>query len=365
MVAMPGVGAVAPRLAARLGLGATGAKVLGAGGRVAAGAGAGATGALVDEGDVGTGAAIGGGITAALETAAPLVGKVLRSLPTMKGRIAATDASRIGQAIEDIVPELRGARSAADLQNLGRVSSAGKSNLSGLFQDVEAGIGHIPITVPSISTAPIPVSEALKELGKMGAAGYAPNWSRIDPMVRTTVGMDARALRAQTLDEIRGEIGKISPDYLAAYDQAREMYLKGLGLLKMVKPGGVYREYPGRQPQLHTPAVQQYVSEHRGELMQRLGARDFQRLVDAVYRGGEIGTKDIVTPGAGGPLDAIQSWMRGQNTGATQALRLPIATVLPNVGSQYTGRTPYAPSEGLKMILDILGIAAAPRVVGP
>jgi hypothetical protein len=336
--------------------------------RVLGGTAAGAAGSAIDTGDPSTGALTGGAITAATETAIPMGSKVVRSLPWMKGHISELDSSRIGKTIEDIVPQLKGVRTTPDLQNMGRVYDSGKKNLVDLFKDIESQVGTVPISVPSINNqGTITVSEALKELGKIGSAGYTPNWSRIDPMVRTTVGMDARAMREQVLNEIRQEMqrlgspvvgGQPGTPYLEQYDKAREMYLKGLGLLKMFKSSQPYREFPNAQQQLYTPALQKYLSENRGELLQRLGPKDFQKLVDSVQRGGELGTRDVLTPGHGGPLDAVLAWSRGQNTGATQMFRVPVTTMLPNIGSQYTGRAPYTAPEGIKVLMDLLGITA-------
>lgn len=324
--------------------------------RVIAGAGAGATGAAIDKGDIGTGALAGGGITAAIEATSPLLGKVLRSLPGMKGYIARQDAANLGQTIGEIVPPLAGAKTAGDLQNIGRVYGSGKKNLAGLFQDIDAQIGQTPVSIPTLGEEPVLLSDALKELSKLGPKGYGGANKNL--MTRTAAGMDARATREQLLDEIRGEIAtQVGPDYLAKYDTARDMYRKGNAAIDVLKSPTAYREFPSSAPILHTPTMQAYISTHRGELIQRLGQEGFDKLVDTVTRGGGLGYRDVLAPGPGGITDAFSSWLRGQNTGATQMMRVPLATVLPNIGSEYAGRVPFTPTERLKKILDILGVA--------
>lgn len=76
-----------------------------------------------------------------------------------------------------------------------------------------------------------------------------------------------------------------------------------------------------------------------------------------LLRGGPLGSSDRLTSGEGGPLDALMEVARGRNTGASQYVRVPVSTVLPNVGSQYAGTAPYSPPDAAKALLDFLGIA--------
>jgi hypothetical protein len=351
-----GAMAVAAPLAAPL---AAFGKFAPAAARIIAGTVAGGTGAAIDEKDVGMGALAGGGITGAIEAVSPLLGKLVRSLPGMKGYIARQDAANLGQTIGEIVPPLAGAKTAGDLQNLGRVYGAGKKNLAGLFQDLDAQIGHTPVNIPSLGEDPVLLSDALKELSKLGPRGYGGANKNL--MTRTASGMDARATREQLLDEIRGEIAtQNGPEYLAKYDTARDLYKKGGAIFDVLKGPTAYREFPSSDTMLNTPTVQAYLSTRRGELIQRLGQDGFDKLVETVTRGGGLGKRDFLSPGPGGVTDAFSSWMRGQNTGATQMMRVPLATVLPNIGSEYAGKAPFTTPEGMKAALGTLGIAGMP-----
>jgi hypothetical protein len=54
-------------------------------------------------------------------------------------------------------------------------------------------------------------------------------------------------------------------------------------------------------------------------------------------------------------MDALmQTIGRGTNTGSINALGVPSRTLLPNLGSQYTGRAPYSLPPALQTILDVV-----------
>ena len=110
---------------------------------------------------------------------------------------------------------------------------------------------------------------------------------------------------------------------------------------------------------LNTPSVQKYISDNRAELQAKLGDEGYRALTDAIYAGGQVGTRDILTPGSGEALNALrQVYGRGQG-GAPQIVGSAVRTAFPNIGGQMTGRGFNRVDPAVQALLDYLGIKAA------
>ena len=120
------------------------------------------------------------------------------------------------------------------------------------------------------------------------------------------------------------------------------------------REGQAFQGLPNRI-MLNTPTIQKYVSDNRAELQAKLGDDGYRELVDAIYAGGQIGTRDIPTPGSGEALTALrQVYGRGQG-GAPQIVGSALRTALPNLGAQMTGRGFYRVPSALQAAMDAIG----------
>lgn len=360
--------------------------------RTLAGAGAGAAGAAVDKGDVGSGALVGGGMTGALEAVIPGVGAGLRWGTGAKSRIANRLAQDVERFTTTQVPEmapalqsakaglapLRGGRSAAALEEVA-LGESGKDALSGVMErgmlDATLAAQGQGVSSPSLMKAwkllpsgnvvsaelkrrlaPSPsgtfsVGQAERLLAELGDAAF--KGEAASPIARGVGGLELRKLYGSALNET---VSGLPQQAAGVFAQARDKYKAGMSILDMLRKGTARQGGPNRIT-LNEPQIQKYLSENRAELRTKLGPA-FDELVDIINRGGQLGTRSIMTPGTGETLSALrQVYGRGQG-GAPQLIGSAARTVLPNLGYQPTGRAPYAAPDQLKILLDILGISA-------
>jgi hypothetical protein len=367
-------------------LGALG-RILGAAG----GAGIGSAGSGNDLATVGKDAGIYGATTALGEGAMAVGGKIVRSLPWMKGlinegvardtaQVAETVSPALGPAIgtarAGVSPTLKGGTTAAALQETA-LGQGGKQALGGAFeqgmldttlaaqgQGVQSRAlqtawellpGGNPLAdrlknslapSPNGTFSPQQAERLLAELGDAAFKGEAAS-----PIARGIGGLELRRLYGQAVNETTGGLPAPAGEILAG---TRRDFAGGNAIMEGLRAPQAFQGLPNRV-MLNTPAVGQYLSTNRAELESKLGPEGFRALVDAVLGGGQVGTRDILTPGAGGPLAALaQVYGRGQG-GAPQIIGSAVRTGLPNLGSEYTGRAPYSLDPGLKALFDLLG----------
>src|SRR5687767_8734938 len=123
-------------------------------------------------------AAKGAAIPAALEAAVPFLGKVVRSLPGMKGRIAGQDAARYGETMEKLSPPLAGARTADDLRSL--AAGPGQAQLGAAKgaanQDISTSIGaRNALDLPSTGQTGLTLQQANDTLSEISARAFSKN----------------------------------------------------------------------------------------------------------------------------------------------------------------------------------------------
>lgn len=343
------------------------------------------------------GAAKGAGTGIVGEGLGAVGGKILRSAPGAKGRIAGQDAARYAEEMGRQSPPLAGAKTADELRALAagpgrerlgaakeaavqdierqlpqlqpptRVNvpamaptetmihvqspqySAHDVNPISTFQSVTQQISALAptttINVPVLGGA-MPLREANNRLSEIGAKAFSKN-----PLDRNFNGVDQRRLYGQVANEIEAGL----PQQLRPlWQQAQGDYKKGLALLKPLQASSAYRQYPD-EIQFNTPQIQTFLANPKNEaaLRNKLGDGGYEALVNAMTRGGGVGTRDILAPGQGRVLDALRQTLgRGTNTGSMQALGVPARTLFPNLGSQYAGRQPYTLPPALQTILD-------------
>lgn len=324
-------------------------------GRVVGGGVGGGVGGYIEHGPSGIlpGAAKGAGLNVLAELIPALGGKLLRSGPGAKGRIAETDALNLGQEIGRQSPPLAGAQTANELRGL--AAGPGRDALGAAKETAIQEIER-QLTGPlNIQGSPRTLREANDLLSTVGARAFGKN-----PLERNILGVDQRQLYGQIANEI--EMG-LPANLRPAWQTAQADYKKGLALLKPLQSSSAVRQYPS-EVQLNTPALQSYIANPKNEaaLRNKLGDEGFEALVNVLTRGGGIGTRDILASGQGRMRDALlQTIGRGTNTGSVNMLGVPVRTFTPNVGSEYAGTAPYTMPPALRTILDLATQAQGDR----
>jgi len=301
---------------------------------------------------VGIGEAIGAGLS-----------KLARSLPNNplfggKANIAAQDAAKYGSEMGENVPALAGARTAEDL----RLLAAGSRDVpgSGLYKlgemkaqavrQIEGITGNAPFTVQGQNMT---LQEANDLLSEIGARAFSRN-----PLDRTFNGIDQRRLYGDVLNDIKQGLTTTDPSgvALSQFERVQALYQAGRGYLDPLKNPQAFRSYED-QIQFNTPFFQKILGSPRGEasLRKKLGDAEFERLRDALLRGGAPGTTDVLPRWAGNISDPVAQLFRSGGGATTGLLALP-RTLLPNLGGGYAGRAPYSLSPGGQATLNTIGL---------
>jgi hypothetical protein len=363
-------------------------RILGAAG----GAGTGSWGMGKEWSDVAKDVGLYGAVGALGEGAVAVGSKIIRSLPWIKGLInegvssGTADVPRtvspaLGPAIETaragVSPMLKGGTTAAALQETA-LGQGGKQAMGGAFEqgmlDTTLAAQGQGVQSPALqmawdllptgnpltdrlknSLAPSPngtfspqqAERLLAELGEAAFKGEAAS-----PIARGISGLELRRLYGQPVNETTSGLPAPAGDILAG---TRREFAGGNAIMEGLREPQAFQGLPNRI-MLNTPAVGQYLSTNRAELEAKLGVEGFRALRDAILSEGQLGTRDILAPGAGGPLSALaQVYGRGQG-GAPQIIGSAVRTGLPNLGSEYTGRAPFSMSPQIQALMDYLGI---------
>jgi len=368
-------------------------------GRILGGALGGEAGGLAEGADIGQGALIGGGGAIAGEVIGGGGGAITRRLPGAKSRISERQARELRDVMESInpavrepieqaviSPELRGpiAQTPARLKRAnesGALQTAVSQRMQGHIDTINQIAGN-----PTFSGAPIERAfrsmpalareDLVQQFGPpmttIGAQGQQIlNWSLPQVQaIRSWVSSSAFAasprgqgvapgpqqrLVGRISDIIDARLGRV-PKALTLWRQANREY--GVqALMEALTRGGTrdspFSGAPNRIQFTRSP-LSEYMAENEEDLVRRFGREHYDQLVEGLLSGGQPGTRDFLTPGAGTMGEAArQSIGRGTNTGSVQAIGLPLRTALPNLGSQYTGRAPYTLPPALQAILDV------------
>lgn len=359
--------------------------------RILGGTAAGATGSAIDSGDPTSGAIVGGGVTAALEGAIPGAGALARWGTGAKGRIAERLAKDVRGFAETQVPELRptiqaaqgglrpmrGGTTAAALEETA-LGNSGRQTLQGVMDkgmydatlslqgrglrgpNLDMGLnvlrhnsGGDPMMEEVIGKlTPLPgqpytVNQAEEIIARVG------NMLKSNPLQRHITDRDITSLYGKMLNET---VQQLPPGGAESFAGSRDKYRMGESLMEMIRQPSARQGGPNRVG-LNEPALSKYISENRAELRTKFGPA-FDDLATILNRGGQLGTRSIMTPGTGETMSALrQVYGRGQG-GAPQVIGSAARTVLPNLGFQSTGRAPYSTSPQAQTLWDLLGISA-------
>lgn len=339
-----------------------------------------------------------GGQTAAAEAAFPIVSKVLRSLPGEKTRASERLSHGVSGVMSGVAPEMRAPIAAAKAGvapgTAGRTAAAleevalGESGKQAAGQIMEKGMldatlaaGGQGVSSPALQTAwrrmptgldsagnvtdelayrlwtqlsPSPkgtftVSQAERLLAELGDAAF--KGEAASPIARGIGGLELRKLYQQALEQtVTGLPGQSAQ----VFAEARDKFKGVTSLLDMLRAPGTRQGFPNRV-MLNEPKLQKYASENRAEMRTKLGPA-FDALENALYHGGQLGTRSLMAPGTGETMAALnQVYGRGQG-GAPQMIGSALRTAAPNLGSQPTGQPAYSLPQALRTLLETLGI---------
>lgn len=364
--------------------------------RIFGGAAGGGAGAAVGGESIPRGIAEGGGGAAAGE-ALGLGGRVLpRIVPGAKGRInegvARETAAALqqinpaaGPAIENAVvsPELRGGDTAAAIKRAieSGAMQEGASQRYGQALSGVASQAHNPrLNTPALKQAysMMPTLAQDKLVGPIGPGGMTleqatavRSWLGGPAFSQSPLGQGVGKIPQQQLwaDITRDIENGVSvqamapnPQAIGNWQTANKEYGGLEALMEALSGGNAFQGQPNRIF-LNRSALSDYLAKNEQDITRRLGSPEaYNDFVNQVMSGGQAGTRDYLAPGGGGMFDSLMGMLRGTNTGAIQAARLPITTAVPNVGSQYTGRQPYGIPRALQTILDLAGQKGAGAV---
>jgi hypothetical protein len=208
---------------------------------------------------------------------------------------------------------------------------------------------------PNGTFSPAQAERLLAELGEAAFKGEAAS-----PIARGMGGLQLRDLYRQAREQ---SYAGLPPEASQAFEGTRRAFAGGEAFAEAGRQSNAFQGLPNRV-MLNTPSVQKYISDNRAELQAKLGDEGYRALLDALYAGGQIGTRDILTPGSGEAMTALrQVYGRGQG-GAPQIIGSAARTLAPNLGAQMTGRGFYNVDPGVQALLDYLGMQTADQFKG-
>lgn len=356
--------------------------------RIGGGAVGGEIGGRLEGRKPGEGAQFGGGSALLGEVGGGVVGAGARMMPGAKSMIS----ERRGQAVRDVAETispgaaesiegaratlrpLKGGNTAAALQEwaLGGGGQAHASkNMGAAVAKIEQALGNPLIEGTALKRAYEMMPQLAKDelVGEVASGGFTIRQAQA---VRSWLGSGAfgqsplgqgvgqlpqQQLWSKTTQEIESSLG---PE-LKKFQDANKEYGGLQVLLETLQGPRAFQSLPNRIL-LNTPALADTLSTNRQDFSRRMGGRpEFDTLTNAMLAGGQVGTRDVLAPGAGGAMDALrQVYGRGQG-GAPQILGSMLRTAAPNIGSEYTGRERFmsldnAPQAFLNLLLNQRGV---------
>lgn len=350
--------------------------------RVGAGAAGGAAGAKIEGQSAQEGAVRGGAPVAAMEAISPVVAKGVMSLPFAKSAINERQAQDLFTGMKTVnpaaeapikaapvSPELKGGTTAASIKRAnegGSLQDATSKRFDTALSDIATTAGNPLINTPALQQgySMMPKLAQAQLVGAVGPGGFTLQQAHA---IRSWVGGPAFAMSPQGqgvgpvpkqmlwAEQTRDIEQALAPGGRALVDYWKKTNSEYGGMQALQEAlGGAFQGQPNRI-MLNRSALSDYLAKNEQDITRRLGSPEaYQALVNTLLRGGQPGTRDVLTSGAGTPADAfMQSFGRGTNTGSLNALGVPFRTLLPNFGSQYTGQGPGTLPPELQKLLDI------------
>lgn len=338
-----------------------------------------ATGAL-------TGAAWGAGTTAAGEGAGKVLQTAAKWGPGAKNAVNEEAARRLTDVAQTVNPSagpviaaakqglkpMRGAKTPAALQESvlgGSLQDAASKRMDQTITSITQSAPTLRFAGPDLQQAYAAMPDLAKQqlVGGVGPQGFTlpqaqavRGWLGSGAFSQSPVGQGVGSVPQQKLwdsvtQEIEGALAShpLASQILPQWQKGNKEYGGLMVLQDMLSGQNAFTGGPNRIA-LNTPNIQQWLSTNRQDASRRMGGpQQFEAMSNAVTGGGQLGTRDVLTPGFGGMLDALrQTYGRGQG-GAPQIAGSLIRTGAPNIGSQYTGnRTPLQLPPVLQQALD-------------
>jgi hypothetical protein len=316
----------------------------------------------------------------AMELLVPAIGLGARISPGGKARINEGQSQELlgqirnnnrvaGEAIDaaPVSPLQREPRTAAAIKRgfeSGAVADASSQRFNAVLNRVANAAGNPAVNGPALQEAYAMMPQLEQRyLGAVGPGGFSLQqaqqiraWVGDPAFARSTLGQGVRAVPQQRLwgeitQEMEGAIAH-APRALQLWQANNRAYSSTMAMQDAMTQGHAFQGQPNRTF-LNRSELSEYFARNELDLVRRLGRERYDAFVNQVLGGGQPGTRDLLAPGSGAMASPILSWLRGTNTGAMQAARLPLATAAPNIGSQYTGRLPYTLPPELQAILDV------------
>lgn len=323
---------------------------------------------------------------ASMEALVPILGWAARVSPGGKARINEGQSQEVLDSIRrtnrvaaeavdaaPVSPLQREPRTAAAIKRgfeSGAVADASQQRFDATLNRVAQAAGNPTYASPALQEA-YAMMPALEQrlLGPVGPGGFTlqqaqqiRSWVGDPAFAQSTLGQGVRRVPQQRLwGEITQEIeAPLQGRALQLWQANNHAYGGTMAMQDALTQGNAFQGQPNRTF-LNRSALSDYLAKNEVDLVRRLGRQGYDDLVNGVLGGGQPGTRDLVAPGSGSSASAFMSWLRGTNTGSTQAARLPLTLGAPNIGSQYTGQAPYTLPPALQSILDVVMQKAGDR----
>lgn len=275
----------------------------------------------------------------------PDIGRVIESQqvkPTLKG---GTTAAKIQQGIKSgDVQNTASASMERDVGAVNMLSGAPRYNQPALQQAYDS---MPPLAQQQMVGAVDPRGFTLQQAQAVRSWVSGPAFSQ-SPQGQGVGKVPQQKLVGDMTTEIEGGL---SPVALPLWNQANRRYSGTMGATDALSDRNAFQGLNNRIL-LNRNQLSDYLAQNREDLTRRLGPQGYDAFVERVLGGAQPGTRDILASGGGSPTDAfMQTFGRGQG-GSPQLIGAPLRAVLPNVGSQYTGRQPYSLPNVLQQALD-------------
>lgn len=310
-------------------------------------------------------------LTSAMEGIGFGLGKLWRGTAAGRRAIANTRQDDVALQISTYVPGLDQFKNAADLKRaiLSRAENSPKlqmdDRLLAAIGKVDDLIGNNKINVPALATeqlptrsfvpqgpAPMTLRDAIEELKNRAQAAYAGAQGL--PATRTHVGSEARGEWKDAIGEIKAELMRLNPtgEAAALFESSRREWAVGNALLRTLPDA--FKGYPN-YVEFDLNRVRQLYEKSYSKFERSFAPGEREAFEKILYQGGLFGSRDALPGQPGMAAAASQLLRQGGGTGTVGTL--PVRTLFPNLGAQYThgpGQAPLSLPGSVQTGLDAL-----------
>lgn len=287
---------------------------------------------------------------------------LLASVRTIDPDVAAT------MEAQQIKPTLKGGQTFAKMRQAvtgGAVQDVASQGVQKQMTTIDALSGSPRLRTPTLEQAykAMPPLARQQLVGAVDPEGFSlpqaqqiRGWLGSKAFAQSPQGQGVGPVPQQKLwAQVTTDIERaLSPVALPLWKQMNLRYGGTMAIAEPLGESGIVQGLPNRLL-MNRNYLSQWLDQNREDITRRVGPRAYDALVEGVLGGAQPGTRDLLTPGSGMPSDAFQqTFGRRTNTGATGFLGVPLGTVAPNLGSQYTGRFPLNLPPAVQQALDLI-----------